>query len=97
MNCHVQILAHPAKMDGARRGQAPGLEDISGSKNWENMVDQGFVVHRPEIFDGTNRKTEAHLYHRKARFEELGHPCKLKLDFKLSEGRYISADYVTGY
>jgi twinkle protein len=37
------------------------------------------------------------LYHRKARFEELGHPCKLKLDFKLSEGRYISADYVTGY
>jgi twinkle protein len=97
MNCHVQILAHPAKMDGARRGQAPGLEDISGSKNWENMVDQGFVVHRPEIFDGTNRKTEAHLYHRKARFEELGHPCKLKLDFKLSEGRYISADYTTGY
>jgi len=97
MNCHVQILAHPAKMDGTRRGQAPGLEDISGSKNWENMVDQGFVVHRPEIFDGTNRKTEAHLYHRKARFEELGHPCKLQLDFKLSEGRYVSADYTTGY
>jgi twinkle protein len=97
MNCHVQILAHPAKMDGTRRGQAPGLEDISGSKNWENMVDQGFVVHRPEIFDGTNRKTEAHLYHRKARFEELGHPCKLNLDFKLSEGRYVSADYAMGY
>lgn len=97
MNCHVQILAHPAKMDGTRRGQAPGLEDISGSKNWENMVDQGFVVHRPEIFDGTNRKTEAHLYHRKARFEELGHPCKLQLDFKLNEGRYVSADYALGY
>ena len=93
MNVHVQILAHPAKMDGTRRGQAPGLEDISGSKNWENMVDQGFVVHRPEIFDGTNRKTEAHLYQRKARFEELGYPCKLKLDFKLSQGRYVSADY----
>jgi twinkle protein len=97
MNCHVQILAHPAKMDSARRGQAPGLEDISGSKNWENMVDQGFVVHRPEVFDGTNRKTEAHLYHRKSRFEELGYPCKLALDFKLSEGRYISIDYNTGY
>jgi twinkle protein len=97
MNCHVQILAHPAKMDSARRGQAPGLEDISGSKNWENMVDQGFVVHRPEVFDGTNRKTEAHLYHRKARFEELGYPCKLALDFKLSEGRYVSTDYQMGY
>lgn len=95
MNCHVQILAHPAKMEGARRGQAPGLEDISGSKNWENMVDQGFVVHRPEIFDGTNRKTEAHLYHRKARFEELGFPCKLKMDFDLKSGCYKSIDYAT--
>lgn len=97
MNCHVQILAHPAKMDGARRGQPPGLEDISGSKNWENMVDQGFVVHRPEIFDGTNRKTEAHLYHRKARFEELGYPCKLKMDFDLKAGSYKSIDYAMGY
>lgn len=97
MNVHVQILAHPAKMDGARRGQPPGLEDISGSKNWENMVDQGFVVHRPEIFDGTNRKTEAHLYHRKARFEELGYPCKLKMDFDLKLGSYKSIDYAVGY
>jgi twinkle protein len=97
MNVHVQILAHPAKMDGARRGQAPGLEDISGSKNWENMVDQGFVVHRPEIFDGTNRKTEAHLLHKKARFEELGYPCKLKMDFDLQKNSYRSIDYDTGY
>jgi twinkle protein len=97
MNCHVQVLAHPAKMEGARRGQAPGLEDISGSKNWENMVDQGFVVHRPEIFDGTNRKTEAHLLHRKARFEELGYPCKLKMDFDLKRGSYKSIDYATSY
>ena len=93
MNCHVQILAHPAKMDGTRRGHAPGLEDISGSKNWENMMDQGFVVHRPELFEGTNRKTEANLYHRKARFDELGHPCKLGLDYKIDIGRYVSTDY----
>ena len=93
MNCHVQILAHPAKMDSARRGSAPGLEDISGSKNWENMVDQGFVVHRPEIFDGVNRKTEAVLYQRKARFEELGYPCKLQMNYQLSNGRYVSTDY----
>lgn len=95
MNCHVQILAHPAKMDGTRRGQAPGLEDISGSKHWENMTDQGFVVHRPEIFDGTKRKTEAVLYQRKARFEELGHPCKLTLNFEINKGRYVSTDYAT--
>lgn len=27
------------------------------------MVEWGFVVHRPEVFDGGNRKTEAVLFH----------------------------------
>lgn len=93
MNCHVQILAHPAKMEGNRRGTPPSLEDISDSKNWDNMVDQGFVVHRPEVFDGANRKTEAVLYHRKARFEELGFPCKLNLNYSLESGKFKSLDY----
>ena len=93
LNVHVQVLAHPAKMDNSRRGQPPSLEDISGSKNWDNAVDQGFVVHRPEVFDGTNRKTEAVLYQRKARFEELGHPCKLMLDYALARGCFVSTDY----
>lgn len=93
MNCHVQIVAHPAKMDSARRGTAPSLEDISDSKHWENMVDQGFVVHRPQIFDGSQRKTEAALYHRKARFDELGYPCKLAMDYSLQSGSYRSTDY----
>lgn len=99
MNCHVQILAHPAKMDSRRRGEPPDLEDINGSKNWQNMVDQGFVVHRPEMFDpGTGqRRTDAILYHRKTRFDELGYPCKLNLDYKLDQGRYVSTDYVQGY
>jgi len=93
MNCHVQILAHPAKMDSGRKGQAPSLEDISGSKNWDNMVDQGFAVHRPQMFDGVVRKTEAELHHKKARFEELGYPCVLDLDFKVDQGKYVSTDY----
>lgn len=93
MNCHVQILAHPAKMDGAYRGKAPSLEDISGSKNWDNMVDQGFVVHRPKLSDGKDRVTDAILFHRKARFEELGYPCKLDLRYDLTRGRFISTDY----
>ncbi len=89
MDCHVQIVAHPAKMDGARRGQAPSLEDISGSKHWENIVDQGFVVHRPQMFEGTERKTHTAFYHRKARFEELGYPCKLLLNFDLAQRRFV--------
>jgi twinkle protein len=93
MNCHVQILAHPAKMDSARKGRAPELEDISGSKNWDNMVDQGFVVHRPTFVEEGERKTEAVFYHRKARFDALGYPCQLKMTFDLMAGRYRSADY----
>ncbi len=94
MNCHVQIVAHPAKMDATRRGRPPMLEDISGSKNWDNMVDQGFAVHRPEVFDGATRKTEAALYQLKVRFEELGHACKLNLNYEIENGRYVSTDYV---
>lgn len=97
MNCHVQIVAHPAKMDGARRGKVPDLEDTSGSKNWENMIDQGFVVHRPKIFEKGNQKTDVGLYHRKARFEELGYPCLLMLDYDLKKGAYRSIDYEQGY
>lgn len=96
MNVHVQILAHPAKMDSARKGKPPSLEDIADSKNWENMIDQGFVVHRPEMFDENERKTEATMYCLKARFEELGHPCKLGMDYDLTKGAYKSTDYKTG-
>jgi twinkle protein len=96
LNCHVQVLAHPSKMENQRRGQPPQLEDISGSKNWDNMVDQGFVVHRPKLYDKGEMKTEADLYHRKARFDELGHPCKMNLNFDKFRGRYVSVDYDMG-
>lgn len=97
MNCHVQIVAHPTKMDSARKGKPPELDDIAGSKNWDNMVDQGFVVHRPEMFDGQQRKTEAVMFYRKSRFEELGHPCKLNMNYELERGAYVSTDYRTAH
>jgi twinkle protein len=90
MNCHVQILAHPAKMDGGRRGQAPGLEDISGSKNWENMVDQGFVVHRPKMFDGKLASRRQNCISARRGLRSLGYPCVLDLDFKPEIGKYVS-------
>lgn len=93
MNCHVQIVAHPAKMDSTRRGKQPGLEDISGSKNWENMVDQGFVIHRPQMFDGGERQTSATFFQMKARFEELGYPSSFEMNFDISVGKYKCVDY----
>lgn len=89
MDCHVQVVAHPAKMDNGRRNTPPMLEDVSGSKAWENIVDQGFTIHRPEMFDGTERKTITALYHRKARFEELGYPVKIMLNYDLNLRKYV--------
>lgn len=88
-NCHVQIIAHPSKMDSSRRGTAPLLEDISDSKSWDTVVDSGFVIHRPSIYEGANRKTEVDFHYRKSRFaEELGYPCVLKMKLNLSNGCY---------
>lgn len=89
MDCLFQVVVHPAKMDGSRRGHPPTLEDCSGSRNWENIIDQGFVIHRPQMFEGTERKTEAAIYHRKARFEELGFTCKILLRYDLATRKYI--------
>lgn len=89
MGCHVQIVAHPAKMDGPRKGRPPELEDAAGSKHFDNRVDQGFVVHRPKMFDGPNARTEAFLYQRKARFEELGFPCRMAIKFDWGVGRFV--------
>ncbi len=80
-------------MDSFRRGRPPELEDIAGSKHWDNMSDQGFVVHRHQLFnkDGT-RNTKSILYHRKARFEELGYPTKLHFDYDVDQGRFVLID-----
>lgn len=92
MQCHMQIIAHPAKQDRNRRGQPPMLDEISGSKNWENMVDQGFVVHRSQMFDPGARRTECDVFYRKSRFDELGYPCALPMNYIPSLGRFVSND-----
>jgi len=89
MAVHVQLIVHPAKMDGRRRGVPPDLEDAAGSAHFNNRVDQGFTVHRPKLFDGPAARTEAEVYHRKARFQELGHPCRLRIRFDWSAGRFV--------
>lgn len=82
MNCHVQIVAHPAKRDGKRRDQPPELEDISGAMHWWNMIDQGFVSHRETLWTKEGGQcVDATFYYRKAKFEELGHPCAMPISY----------------
>jgi twinkle protein len=96
MNCHVQIIAHPAKMGQERRTQPPVLEDIAGSKHWDNVPDQGFVIHRHKLFDKGIRQTTAKLFHRKARFPELGYPCSLDIELDLARYRFLPRVTVRG-
>lgn len=92
MRVHVQLIVHPAKMDARRRGIPPDLEDAAGSAHFNNRVDQGFTVHRPKLFDGAEARTEAEIYHRKARFQELGHPCKLPIRFDWRVCRFVERE-----
>ena len=46
---HGWIVAHPAKQQRDRSGKRPaklGLQDISGSANWDNCTDMGLLVRR---------------------------------------------------
>ncbi len=92
-NVHVQIIGHPAKTEYRARGKPPGLEDIAGSKHWDNKCDLGLCVHRPKVFEKGERKTEASLYVLKSRYDEIGYPCKLAIEYSISAGRFTSADY----
>lgn len=81
LDMHIQIIAHPAKpTDPKTRGKAVDLYSIHGSANWSNRVDQGFSILRPNIVeDDGSKATGCEFYHLKARFEELGWPCKLPM------------------
>jgi twinkle protein len=86
------VLCHPAKGDHRTRDRRPELEDIAGSKHWDNIPDQGLSIYRPKVFDKGERKTEAQLFHLKARFEELGHECRLDIKYDRRTGRFRSAE-----
>jgi len=75
---------------GAYITRRNGWASICGnSKHWENVVDQGFVIHRPHMFEGTVQKTETTLKHMKARYEELGYPCQIMLNYDLQQRKYV--------
>ena len=73
------------------------IKGIEPQDQVESMLAAGLCIHRPKVFEKGERKTEAYLYVLKSRFDELGYPCKLALDYDLKEGRFKSADYKMAY
>ena len=73
-------------------GQSRPSSHYRISKRWDR-VDAGCTVHRPKLYEKDAQKTEALLYCRKARFEELGRPCKLGINYMIKEGKFRSIDF----
>jgi len=88
----------PGLLGPSDQYEHPVLEDIAGSKHWDNVVDQGFVVHRPKFFDAETgiRQTEAHLFHCKARFPELGYQSVFGIELGLSQYRFKPRPLIKG-
>lgn len=85
----VIVIAHPSKSnEGRNRKTPPILEDIAGSKAWDDVVDQGLTIWRDSLFHGDERQTDASVLHLKARYEELGYPCRLEVNYSLTKRVY---------
>jgi twinkle protein len=80
------IVAHPAKLYKNRdTGEypVPTLYDISGSANWRNKADNGFVVWRDFQGDQTTK-----VYVQKIRFKDTGKLGEVSFKWDWKTGRY---------
>jgi twinkle protein len=81
---HVWFVAHPAKRyrDNGKL-PVPTLYDISGSANWANKADIGFVIHH----DPTEDATRTDIYVRNVRFKSVGKIGAVSLRWDRATGR----------
>ncbi|MBX3504438.1 MAG: toprim domain-containing protein [Parvibaculum sp.] len=95
LNIHTQIIAHPAKPEWQARKMAPDLYAVSGSALWNDRVDAGYCMFRPEIVKDGRRQTKAEFRCLKARFEELGYPSLYEMNFEIGRGRFVCTEFET--
>ena len=50
-------------------------------------------IHRPVLFKDGQRQTDAILYVLKSRYDELGYPCNLAMNYDLGSGCFESVGY----
>jgi twinkle protein len=83
-NVLVYLIAHPRKIEA---GKIPTMYDISGSANFYNKTDYGFVVHR--LRDDKNVMTdEVEVHWQKIKFKHLGHQGVSNLIYNQINGRF---------
>jgi len=83
-NVLVFLIAHPTKM---QKGEVPTLYNISGSANFYNKTDYGFVAHR--LRDDKNAMIdEVEIHWQKIKFKHLGHQGVSELRYNEINGRF---------
>jgi twinkle protein len=90
-DCHVFIVAHPAKLqrDASGKRPVPSPYDISGSAHWYNKADNIITVHRDQVDGGQD--VEIHV--QKVRFKHIGRIGVIRLKYDRIVGRYFEAPW----
>jgi twinkle protein len=86
-DCHVFVVAHPAKLPRDRDGKRPipTPYDIHGSAHWYNKADNIVCVHRDQVDGGQD--VEIHV--QKVRFKHIGRVGFVTLKYDRVTGRYF--------
>lgn len=100
-NCHLWLVAHPAKMFKDKNGKlpVPTPNDVSGSSHWWAKSDNCICVWREQ---GEDASPEVQIHVQKVRFKHMGRQGMATLNYDKTTGRYHEilrsvgiADYYT--
>lgn len=86
-NCHLWLVAHPAKMQKGKDGKLPipTPNDISDSAHFWNKADNCITVWRDQ---SDYRKQDVEVHVQKVRFKHIGHIGLATLQYDRVTGRY---------
>jgi len=91
-NCHVFLIAHPAKMTRDKSNgkyHVPTAYDISGSAHWYNMAHNIICVHRPDQDGDSRHDVDVHI--QKVKHKHCGQLGVASFNYEYETGRFKDA------
>lgn len=87
-NCHLFLVAHPAKMQRTKEGKlpVPTPHDVSGSVHFWNKADNCIAVWRDQA---EPKKQDVEIHIQKVRFKHIGKIGLVNLMYDRVTGRYF--------
>ena len=89
--CHVFLVAHPAKMVKDKDGNypVPTPYNIAGSAHFYNKADNCLAIYREVV----NNPQHVELHVQKVRFRSVGSPGRVDLKYNLNSSQYEEVIY----